>query len=60
MVKVREEMRGMIERQFAFVGTADRDGKPNVAPKGSMRLENEETLVYSEGMGKKTVMSHKP
>jgi hypothetical protein len=57
MVKVTEEMRGMIEGQLAFVGTADRDGKPNVAPKGSMRLEDEETLVFSEGIGKKTLQN---
>jgi hypothetical protein len=57
MVKIPEEIKGIIKKQLAFVGTADRNGRPNVAPKGSMRLENEETLAFSEGTGKKTLQN---
>jgi hypothetical protein len=55
MVKVTGEMRVLIEKGLAFVGTADRNGRPNLAPKGSMRLGDEETLVFAEGVGKKTL-----
>ncbi len=52
-------MRRIIETGLGFVGTADRNGRPNIAPKGSMRLENEETFVFTEGGGKKTLQNLK-
>ncbi len=52
-------MRRIIEKGLAFVGTADRNGRPNIAPKGSMGLENEETFVFAEGGGKKTLQNLK-
>jgi len=55
MVKVTEEMKALLAQGLAFVGTADRQGKPNIAPKGSMRLEDDEILVFAEGIGKKTL-----
>jgi len=57
MVKITGEMRGLIEKGLAFVGTADRHGRPNLAPKGSMRLGSDETLVFAEGTGKKTLQN---
>jgi predicted pyridoxine 5'-phosphate oxidase superfamily flavin-nucleotide-binding protein len=57
MVNVTGEMRGLIEKGLAFVGTADRNGKPNLAPKGSLRLGDAETLVFAEGVGKKTLQN---
>jgi len=57
MVKVTGEMRGLLEKGLAFVGTADRHGRPNLAPKGSMRLGTDETLVFAEGTGKKTLQN---
>jgi predicted pyridoxine 5'-phosphate oxidase superfamily flavin-nucleotide-binding protein len=55
MVKVTEEMKALLVQGLAFVGTADRKGKPNIAPKGSMRLEGDEILIFAEGVGKKTL-----
>jgi len=55
MVKVTEDMKELIGKGLAFVGTADGNGRPNIGPKGSMRLENEETLIFAEGTGKKTL-----
>jgi hypothetical protein len=57
MVKVTDDMKELIGRGLAFVGTADKNGRPNIAPKGSMRLEDEETLIFTEGTGKKTLQN---
>jgi len=59
MVKVTEDMKAIIEKGLAFVGTTDKEGKPNIGPKGSMRLEDEETLIFAEGTGKKTLQNLK-
>jgi predicted pyridoxine 5'-phosphate oxidase superfamily flavin-nucleotide-binding protein len=55
VVKVTEEMKELLATGLAVVGTADRKGRPNIAPKGSLRLEDDETLVFAEGSGKKTL-----
>ncbi len=57
MVTVTDEMKEVIEKGLAFVGTVDRNGRPNIAPKGSMRLVTEDTLVFAEGTGKKTLQN---
>jgi len=45
------EMKDMISTQQCFVGTADAEGHPNVAPKRSTRVLDDNTLIFSEGTG---------
>jgi len=54
MAKLTSEMKAVFEKQLAVIATAGKDGTPNVGPKGSMYVVNDETLAYSEGTGGKT------
>lgn len=55
MAKLSDEMRAIFERQLAVIATASSDGTPNVGPKGSMHVVDDQTLAYSEGTGQKTL-----
>lgn len=55
MAKLTSEMKAMFEKQLAVIATASKDGTPNVGPKGSMHVVDDETLAYSEGTGEKTL-----
>jgi len=55
MAKLTSEMKAMFEKQLAVVATASNDGTPNVGPKGSVYVVDDETLAYSEGTGEKTL-----
>ena len=49
MAKITEEAQEMIERfSPALVATAGRDGRPNVSPKGSFRVLDEEHVVFAD------------
>jgi len=50
MAKLSEEVKKII-REFtpAFVATAGKDGKPNVSPKGSFRVLDDEHVIFVEG-----------
>jgi len=54
MAKLTQEMKDMIASQQSFVGTVSKDGAPNVVPKGSMRVLDDETIIYQEGFGGQT------
>ena len=54
MAKLTSEMKVMFEKQLAVIATANKDGLPNVGPKGSMHVVDDDTLAYSEGTGQKT------
>ena len=54
MAKLTSEMKAVFEKQLAVIATASKDGTPNVGPKGSMYVFDDETLAYSEGTGQKT------
>jgi predicted pyridoxine 5'-phosphate oxidase superfamily flavin-nucleotide-binding protein len=54
MAKLSGEMKAMFGKQLAVVATASKDGIPNVGPKGSLHVVDDETLCYSEGTGEKT------
>ncbi|MDD5037951.1 MAG: pyridoxamine 5'-phosphate oxidase family protein [Dehalococcoidales bacterium] len=48
-VKLSEEARKLIsEIHPAFVATANKQGRPNVAPKGSFRVLDEEHVIFVE------------
>ena len=51
MSKLTQEMKEMIAAQQCFIGTVNKDGIPNVAPKRSTRVLDEETLIFNEGTG---------
>lgn len=51
MAKLTQEMKDMIASQQCFHATVSKDGMPNVAPKRSTRVLDEETLIFNEGTG---------
>jgi predicted pyridoxine 5'-phosphate oxidase superfamily flavin-nucleotide-binding protein len=55
MAKLTSEMRAMLEQELAIIATASKDGTPNVGPKGSVHVIDEDTLAYAEGTGEKTL-----
>ena len=59
MAKLTSEVKEMLEKQLAVIATASKDGTPNVGPKGSIHVVDEETLAYSEGTGEKTLRNLK-
>jgi len=54
MAKLTSEAKAMFRRQLAIVATTASDGTPNVGPKGSMNVVDDETLAYSENTCEKT------
>jgi predicted pyridoxine 5'-phosphate oxidase superfamily flavin-nucleotide-binding protein len=54
VAKITEEMKAFIKEQQAFIGTASLDGTPNIAPKGSTRMLDEEHITFAESAGKQT------
>ena len=51
MAKLTEIMKEMVAGQQCFIGTVNKAGVPNVAPKRSTRVLDDETLIFSEGTG---------
>lgn len=51
MAKLTPEMKEMIMTQQCFHATVSSDGIPNIAPKRSTRVFNDETLIFNEGVG---------
>lgn len=50
MAKLSEEAKRLIGAVHpALVATASKDGKPNVAPKGSFRVLDDEHVIFVEG-----------
>ncbi len=54
MAKLTREMKEMIAAQQCFVATVNADGTPNVGPKRSTRVLDDEHLLYNEVTGKQT------
>lgn len=54
MAKLTSEMKAMFEKHLAVMATATKDGSPNVGPKGSLHVVDDEMLAYSESTGAKT------
>jgi len=54
VAKITAEMKEMLEKQQSFVATADIEGVPNIGPKGSTAVLDDETLAFAEIVGKKT------
>lgn len=54
MAKLTQEMKDLIATQQCFIATVNADGTPNVGPKRSTRVLDDEHLLYNEGTGKRT------
>jgi len=55
MAKLTQEMKDLIESQkLCFAATANQDGKPNVSPKGSLYVVDDETLAFADLYSQKT------
>ncbi len=59
MAKLTGEMKAMLGKQLAVIATASKEGIPNVGPKGSIHVVDDETLGYSESTGEKTLRNLK-
>ena len=51
------EIKEMISEQLCLIATVNKQGKPNIAPKGTMRVLNNEELVYAEIFGGTTLQN---
>jgi len=51
MAQLTQEMKEMILTQQCFHATVSKEGVPNIAPKRSTRVFDDETLIFSEGTG---------
>ncbi len=54
MTQLTNEMKEMIGSQQCFHATVSKDGIPNNAPKRSTRVFDDETLIFTEGIGGRT------
>jgi predicted pyridoxine 5'-phosphate oxidase superfamily flavin-nucleotide-binding protein len=55
MTKLTKEMKDLIEKQkVCFVATADKTGRTNVSPKGSIYVVDDETLAFADLYSQKT------
>ncbi len=55
MAKLTPEMKDLIETQkVCFAATADQNGKPNVSPKGSIYVVDDETVAFADLYSQKT------
>lgn len=59
MSKLTEDMKEMIASQQCFHATVSKDGLPNNAPKRSTRVFDDETLIFTEGVGRRTYQNIK-
>lgn len=53
-MKIPEKVRQFLAGKAGFVGTASRDGMPNIAIKGSLRVLDDEHLLFADLFSKKT------
>lgn len=54
MSQLTKEMKEMVMNQQCFHATISKEGIPNNAPKRSTRVFNDETLIFTEGVGGRT------
>jgi hypothetical protein len=60
MAKLPEEAKKIISRVLpAFIATASKKGKPNVSPKGSFRVLDDEHVVFAEMASPRTIANLK-
>jgi uncharacterized protein len=55
MAKLMQKMKDLIEtRKLCSVATADQNGRPNVSPKGSIYVVDDDTLAFADLYSQKT------
>ncbi len=54
MARLTQEMKDLIETQQCFIATVNPDGSPNLGPKRSTRVLDDEHLAFTEVTGKHT------
>lgn len=54
MAVLTQEMKDMVNNGQCFIGTVSRDGKPNIGPKMTARIFNDETIIFNERTGGRT------
>lgn len=54
MPKLTQQMKDMIAAQQCFVATVNEDGTPNLGPKRSTRVLDDEHLAFAEATAKQT------
>jgi predicted pyridoxine 5'-phosphate oxidase superfamily flavin-nucleotide-binding protein len=54
MAVISKEIREFITGKLAWVGTADKNGVPNLAPKGTLKVLDDETLIFADLFSLKT------
>ena len=54
MAKLTQEMRDLIGSQQCFVATVNPDGTPNIGPKRSTRVWDDDHLAFTEATGNQT------
>ncbi|MDR2140743.1 MAG: pyridoxamine 5'-phosphate oxidase family protein [Deltaproteobacteria bacterium] len=54
MTIINKEIRDFVTGKLAWVATADENGRPNLAPKGTTEVLDEETLVFADLFSLKT------
>jgi uncharacterized protein len=55
MAIINDTIKALFGSQVAIVSTASKNGIPNAVPKGSVMVADDETLIYAEGTGEKTL-----
>lgn len=56
MGTITEEMKQMVETQrIGYVATSSKDGMPNVSPKGTTKVVDDNTLAFACIMSEKTI-----
>ncbi|MCP9332685.1 pyridoxamine 5'-phosphate oxidase family protein [Lentilactobacillus hilgardii] len=54
MAKLNQAMKDLIAGELSYIATVDADGNPDVGPKISMRVLDDEHLIYNEMTGGQT------
>jgi len=54
MAKITDAMKELIHTQQCFIATASPEGAPNLGPKGSTRVLDDEHLMFTEITGQQT------
>lgn len=54
MAKLTDEMKELVKNHQAFIATTCADGAPNIGPKRSTRVLDDEHLFFAEITGKRT------
>lgn len=51
MATLSDEQKQLVKDAFGFVATVDENGNPQIGPKGTLRVLDDEHLIYNEETG---------